>query len=56
MDNSILKKAGELGFETGLITEDKTKNNEFLEDAKVIFTATGHPNVVSDYFDKDESL
>ena len=42
-----------MGFNTGLITEDRNENNKFLRDTKVIFTATGHPNVVSKCFDKD---
>ncbi len=53
VDKSILVKAKQLGFDTGLISDDKMKNNSFLRDAEVIFTATGHPNVVSNSFDKD---
>lgn len=53
VNKSILEKARELGFNAGLITEDTNENNNFLRDSKVIFTATGHPNVVSKYFDKD---
>jgi adenosylhomocysteinase len=53
VDDKVLSKARKLGFETGLIIEDKNENNKFLSDAKVIFTATGHPNVVSTFFDKE---
>jgi len=51
VDTTVLAKAIDLGFEAQLIG-DKAENTQYVQEAELILTSTGYPNVVTTHFDK----